>query len=72
MPTGDYHKYMPKFPGSRDYTIEEHIEAFYAYAANINISEEYVWTIILCRAWMVKPRSGSRNFQQIQCQELSS
>jgi hypothetical protein len=38
MPTEDYHKYMPKFTGAGDYTVEEHIEAFYAYAKNINIS----------------------------------
>jgi hypothetical protein len=44
MPTGDYQKYMPKFTGAGEYTAEEHIEAFYAYAENINISEEDVWT----------------------------
>jgi hypothetical protein len=44
MPTEDYQKYMPKFTGSGDYTVEEHIKAFYAYAENINISEEDVWT----------------------------
>ena len=38
MPTGDYQKYMPKFTGAGEYTAEEHIEAFYAYAENINIS----------------------------------
>jgi hypothetical protein len=46
MPTGDYQKYMMKFTGSRDYIAEEHIEALYAYAENINISEEDVWTRI--------------------------
>jgi hypothetical protein len=46
MPIGDYHKYMPNFTGSGDYTVEEHIEALYAYAENINISEEAVWTRI--------------------------
>jgi hypothetical protein len=50
MPTGDYHKYMLKFTGSGDYTVEEHIEAFYAYAENINISEEDVWTIIFVQS----------------------
>jgi hypothetical protein len=40
MPTGDYQKYMPKFTGAGEYTAEEHIEEFYAYAENINISEE--------------------------------
>jgi len=37
MPTGDYQKYMPNFIGAGDYTAEEHIESFYAYAENINI-----------------------------------
>jgi hypothetical protein len=46
MLIGYYQKYMPKFTGSGDYTVEEHIEAFYAYAENINISEEDVWTKI--------------------------
>jgi ribonuclease HI len=50
MPTGDYQKYMPKFTGSGDYTVEEHIEAFYAYAENINISEEDVWTRIFVQS----------------------
>jgi hypothetical protein len=44
LPTGDYQKYMPKFTRVGDYTAEEHIEAFYAYDENINISEEDVWT----------------------------
>jgi hypothetical protein len=44
MPTSDYQKYMPKFTGVGEYTAEEHIEEFYAYAENINISEEDVWT----------------------------
>jgi hypothetical protein len=44
MTTGDYQKYMPKFTGAGDYTAKEHIEFFYAYDENINISEEDVWT----------------------------
>lgn len=34
---------MPKFFGLGNYTAEEHIEAFYAYAENINIEAEVVW-----------------------------
>jgi hypothetical protein len=41
---------MSKFIGYGDYTIEEHIEAFYAYAKNINISEEDVWTRIFMQS----------------------
>jgi hypothetical protein len=50
MPTGDYQKYMPKFTGAGEYTVEEHIEAFYAYAENINISEEDVWTRVFVQS----------------------
>jgi hypothetical protein len=50
MPTGDYHKYMLKFTGVGEYTAEEHIEAFYAYAENINISEEDVWTRVFVQS----------------------
>ena len=37
MPTGDYLKYMPKSKGEGDFKDEEHLEAFYSYADNINI-----------------------------------
>jgi hypothetical protein len=50
MPTGDYQKYMPKFTGAGEYTAEEHIEAFYSYAENINISEEDVWTRVFVQS----------------------
>jgi ribonuclease HI len=41
---------MPKFTGAGEYTAEEHIEAFYAYAENINISEEDVWTRVFVQS----------------------
>jgi hypothetical protein len=44
MLTRDYQKYMPKFTGEGDVSAEEHIEAFYSYAENLNIEEEDVWT----------------------------
>ena len=28
MPTGEYHKYMPKFTGTEGVTPEEHLESF--------------------------------------------
>jgi hypothetical protein len=40
---GDYLKYMPKFTGEEDITIEEHLSSFYNYANNIDIENEYVW-----------------------------
>ena len=44
IPTEDYLKYMPKFIGEGDFTAEEHLEAFYSYAENINIEQKDVWT----------------------------
>ena len=44
MPTRYYLKFMPKFTGEGDFTAEENLEAFYNYADNINIEQEYVWT----------------------------
>jgi hypothetical protein len=39
----DYLKYMPKFTGEGDITAEEHLDAFYSYADNLNIENEDVW-----------------------------
>jgi hypothetical protein len=43
LPTGDYLKYMPKFSGEGDATVEEHLAAFYSYADNLNIENEDIW-----------------------------
>jgi hypothetical protein len=43
MPTGDYQKYMPKFSGVEEVTTEEHLELFYSYVDNLNITDEDVW-----------------------------
>lgn len=42
MPTGEYQKYRPKFTGTKGVTAEEHIESFYRYANNLDISEDDV------------------------------
>jgi hypothetical protein len=62
MPTGDYQKYMPKFTGAGEYTAEEHIEAFYAYAENINISEEDVWTRVFVQSLDGQARKWFKEF----------
>jgi hypothetical protein len=43
LPAGDYLKYMPKFIGEEDITVEEHLLAFYSYVDNLNIENEDVW-----------------------------
>ena len=40
---------MPKFISEGDVTAEEHIEAFYNYAENLNI-EQYVWTRVFVQS----------------------
>ena len=66
MLIGDYLKYMPKFIGEGDFTAKEHLEAFYSYAENINIEQEYVWTNIFvqilngqARKWFKELLTGS-------------
>jgi hypothetical protein len=43
LPAEDYLKYMPKFTGEEDITVEEHLVAFYSYVDNLNIENEDVW-----------------------------
>jgi hypothetical protein len=43
LPPRDYLKYMPKFMGEEDITVEEHLAAFYSYADNQNIENEDAW-----------------------------
>jgi hypothetical protein len=43
LPVGDYLKYMLKFTGEEDITVEEHLATFYSYADNLNIENEDVW-----------------------------
>jgi hypothetical protein len=43
FPVGDYLKYMPKFNGEGDMTVEEHLVDFYSYANNLNNGNEDVW-----------------------------
>jgi len=43
MPTGEYHNYMPKFTRTEGVTTKEHLESFYSYADNLDISEDDVW-----------------------------
>ena len=43
MPTGEYQKYMPKFTGIEGVSAEEHLESFYSYVDNLDISEDDVW-----------------------------
>ena len=42
MHVGEYQKCMPKFTGIEGVTAEEHLESFYSYADNLDISEDDV------------------------------
>jgi hypothetical protein len=43
FPTGDYIKYLPRFNGEGDVTVEEHLASFYSFAYNFNIEQSDVW-----------------------------
>jgi hypothetical protein len=50
MPVGDYQKYMPKFSGAEEVTTKEHIELFYSYVDNLNITDEDVWMRVVLQS----------------------
>lgn len=43
MPTGEYQKYRPNFTETEVDIAEEHLESFYSYVDNLDISEDNVW-----------------------------
>ena len=43
MPTREYQKYRPKFTGTEGVSAKEHLESFYSYVDNLDISEADVW-----------------------------
>jgi len=66
MPTGEYQKYRPKFIGTEGVIAEEHLDSFYSYADNLDISEDDVWMRVFvqsldgeARKWFIEltPRS---------------
>jgi hypothetical protein len=60
LPPGYYLKYMPKFMGEEDITIEEHIVAFYSYADNQNIENQYVWMRVFIQSLFGEARKWFR------------
>jgi hypothetical protein len=60
LPAGDYLKYMPKFTGEGDITVEEHLAAFYSYAYNMNIENEDVWMRVFIQSLDGKVRKWFR------------
>ena len=43
LPGGYYQKYLPRYNGQGETTVEEHWDAFLSYADNQNIEAKYVW-----------------------------
>ena len=64
MPVGEYHKYMPKFIGIEGVTAEEHLEAFYSYADNLDISENDVWMRVFVQSLDGEARKWFRELPQ--------
>jgi hypothetical protein len=60
LPPGDYLKYMPKFTGEEDITVEEHLVAFYSYADNQNIENEDVWMRVFIQSLFGEARKWFR------------
>ena len=48
MLTGEYKKCSPNFTGTEGVSAEEHLESFYNYVDNLDISEDDVWMRVFC------------------------
>jgi len=60
MPTREYQKYMPKFTGTKGVTAKEHLESFYSYADNLDISEDDVWMRVFIQSFDEEAREWFR------------
>jgi hypothetical protein len=60
LPPKDYFKYIPKFMGEEDVTIEEHLVSFYNYADNQNIENEDVWMRVFIQSLFGEARKWFR------------
>jgi hypothetical protein len=43
LPATDYMKYLPRYNGEGDVTVEKHLVSFYNFADNFNIDYADVW-----------------------------
>jgi hypothetical protein len=60
LPPGYYLKYIPKFTGEEDITVEEHLVSFYNYANNQNIENEDVWMRVFIQSLFGEARKWFR------------
>jgi hypothetical protein len=43
FPPNDYMRYLPRFNGDGEVTVEEHLSSFYSFADNFNVEHADVW-----------------------------
>jgi hypothetical protein len=60
LPIGYYLKYMPKFTREEYITSEDHLDAFYSNADNLNIENEDVWMRVFVQSLYGEARKWFR------------
>jgi len=62
FPPNDYMKYLPRFNGEGEVTIEEHLNSFYSFADIFNVEHADVWMRLFlhslygeARKWFISP-----------------
>jgi hypothetical protein len=60
LPTTDYMKYLPRYNGEGEITLEEHLVAFYSFADNFNIDYSDVWMKLFVQSLDGKVRKWFR------------
>lgn len=72
MPTGEYHKYRPKFTATEGVSAEEHLESFYSYADNLDISEDDVWMRVFVQSLHGEARKWFRELTPISIADIEA
>jgi hypothetical protein len=62
MPTGDYQKYMPKFPERGIILLKNILKLFMLMPKISTFQKKMCGPEFLFRVWMAKPGSGSKSY----------
>jgi hypothetical protein len=61
LPTIDYMKYLPRYNGEGEITVEENLVAFYSFADNFNIDYSDVWMRLFVQSLYGEARKWLRS-----------
>jgi hypothetical protein len=61
FPPNDYMRYLPRFNGDGEVTVEENLSSFYSFADNFNVEHADVWMKLFVRSLNGEARKWFRS-----------